>query len=325
MYNRNCILVPVDCHILVNNNITEYNNEINELLKSENTNIDNIEIQENGCGRMNENNQAILKLKITFNVKTISPVDYLTKILSTINKYGVGVVKPNCLNNCPNIQFLNNRPLPLSDTFILENANNDHKEKWNLIFKNYETKFKQLDVINESGFKGVNKSQKSTIVIIKLIFDYYKENNKDILSYESLITILKKTIFKKLTRESNVMLMPELEDLRKLAILKLSLVNYRLIEQFKIKYLNNDTLDTGLLYSHWKTNHNTISRTKLLDLLQISNYKDKIEFWIKTRNQIINYVLTEISNININGKSKVDIVLFLIFGDYGIESAIQIN
>ena len=163
------------------------------------------------------------------------------------------------------------------------------------------------------------------IVIIKLIFDYYKENNKDILSYESLITILKKTIFKKLTRESNVMLMPELEDLRKLAILKLSLVNYRLIEQFKIKYLNNDTLDTGLLYSHWKTNHNTISRTKLLDLLQISNYKDKIEFWIKTRNQIINYVLTEISNININGKSKVDIVLFLIFGDYGIESAIQIN
>ena len=70
----------------------------------------------------------------------------------------------------------------------------------------------------------INDSNKNANKIILFII-----NNKNILSYESLRKILKYVIFKQLRETDADKLQPKLEEIRKIAIIKLNFINYKLI------------------------------------------------------------------------------------------------
>jgi hypothetical protein len=296
----------MDCQSKFNTYISDYQHEINRLLNLiSNSNIKEILINKDACGAINSSRNAILTLTIMFKSNSDTSTTILTKLKT--NRNGI---KPNSILNT--INFLEDHPTPIHN--ILYNKIQNNSTIYN-IFDNIKVYLIQMNkekLIKE--YNGPNEKHKSAVDVLRLILDFFITNKTDILSNESLRKILIINIFIQLRESKKTKLIPELEDLRKIAILKLQLVNYNLIEKF-IKIYSIINYDTDSLHTTWIKNYDVISRTELCNI--IGNCDDI--FWLNRPKEIINKVMEALKKKKKSQEDINKVLLFLIFGDYGIE------
>ena len=312
------------CQTGFNENIKEYEKEINTLLRSyRGSNIKKVKINENGCGEIDGNRKAILKLIITFKNNN-NRIDVLSRLKTT--GYDRIYLRRIC-DECRSIKFLPEPPMPifdgLFDTLVEQNFGETISSRdVTSLFAKIETQLKKkVNMTNLIEPTNLGESdiemRTSAVHSIRLILECFKDTRSDILSQETLRKILKYNIFTQLRESGAIKLVPKLEDLRKIAIFKLSLVNYNLIKTF-LDSNNRNPLMTGItigsLVRAWRMGkHKPISRGEL----PISN----INFF-QTREHIIEQILNVDGLSDTEQKNKV--ILFLIFGDYGIQPAIRL-
>ena len=321
--NPTCKIQKDKCLNNFNDNKLNYQIEINRLLKKSRNSIKSIEII-GKCGMIDEEGKAVLKIKIIFN----SSDNFLSK-LSNLVTDRVSGIKPKqneCeyLNNCYTIKFLDTEATPLLNTFK-ELGEDEININFKTLFKKINTHFNKADILNklsnliDQESIEINDFNKNANKIILFII-----NNKNILSYESLRKILKYVIFKQLRETDGDKLQPKLEELRKIAIIKLNFINYKLIEKFiSDTSLNISDINSNTLYKQWKNNkYKIISREIIMNLVGENN---NITFWFKTRETIINDIIKLLNASQQDNKIKKTIILFLIFGDYGIQPAMYLH
>ena len=303
-----------------------YQEEINKLLRTYNS-VKTIQIVDE-CGMIDVEGNAILKIK--FNRK------FQDNLVSQLSKLGErnkkkSAIKPyqnECRNpsKCPTIKFLNKEATPILNIFEkLFEDQNTISFNFKILFKKIDEYFNNIKIFDYLA--QYNDNDNDNLKINQFMNNNYKYatkiilfilNNKSILSLEALRKILKNVIFKRLRGTGADKLEPKLEELRKIAIIKLNFINYKLIEKFIEDYnFLNTHINTESLYKQWqKDKYKIISRQQLNNLIGKEHAKF---FWLKNRKTLINEILN-LLNITSQPNTK-KIILFLIFGNYGIQPA----
>jgi hypothetical protein len=284
---------------LVNKHKENYDTEINDLLrKVTNSNIKSITITK--CEKIDTNkDKANLKLNITFNSS-----DDTLKVLSGLKTTDKKGIKP--CNECPTFIFIVENQTLRNTLKSLKGSNT----------KYLQSIFTELEKKPKGELASFNLNHLDLHVGTKPFVDALKLVDTINLSHETLRNILRYNIFQ-LRKKDEAKLHQSLEEFRHMALIKLSVVNYKMIDTFMKKYKLQNITSIDLVKHYADRDFTVISRSELVEIVDPF-------YFLQNRSNIITELLTRVKSNTDNNKNK-NILLFLIFGDYGIQPAITLD